>query len=120
MAERVQAGLFRRAIRRQNARRDLRRMPSVKHDIAVTPHMAAARNKNDVGLSRTSQPQFPQGIRHDRGQRDRPLAGFRLWRPDRIISISPLPDVKLAFFEIDVGPAQTAQLGGPEPGKDRR
>src|SRR6202035_2022698 len=28
--------------------------------------------------------------------------------------------LKLAFFEIHVVPAQPAQLGGPEPGKDHR
>ena len=49
MAERMQAGIFRRAIGFCDTGRDLHRMPSVKHDVAVGPYMPVARNEHDIG-----------------------------------------------------------------------
>ena len=47
----------------------------------------------------------------------RALAVLRLWRADLLIAISTLADVQLALPEIDILPAQTAQLGSAKPGE---
>src|SRR5438874_1289973 len=45
------------------------------------------------------------------------MAGFRLGRAHRVVSVGALRDVNLVFLEIDIAPNETTQLTGTHAGK---
>ena len=68
---------------------------------------------------RTGELPFPQGADHDRRQRNGPPAGRALQRPHGVEAVGTLTDAQLGLLQVDVSPAQTTQLGSPQPGEDR-
>ena len=80
---------------------------------------ACRKDEPEIALGAGEFP-FSQRVHHDRRQRDRPLAGFRLGFADGAVAVRALSDVKLSLLKVDVGPAQPTKLGSPQAGEDRR
>ena len=59
---------------------------------------------------RTGEPKFAQDVHQHRRQRHGALAGFRLGPSDGVEGIGALTHVQLTDFQVDVFPAQAAQL----------
>ena len=77
-----------------------------------------------LGKTRSRSP-FGQASRHSLNVlttsgaiRNRALAGMRLRPADGVESGGALPDVEKASTKVNIGPAQTAQLGGAQAGED--
>jgi len=60
---------------------------------------------------RAGQLPLAQDLDQRRWQRDGALAGCGFGRPDLVIAIGALAHVQFAGLEVDIGPAQAAQLG---------
>src|SRR5262245_20117574 len=52
-------------------------------------------------------------------QRHSAGAGSRLWPADLVVAVSTLADVEFTLLEVDVLPAQAAELRGAQAGEDR-
>ena len=94
MPQRMEPGIFRPALRRCGAGRDLCRDKRIFHDVGMTVNPAAAWRENEIKLTvRADQFPLAQGIRHDRRQRNRALTRFGLRPPYGNVTICPLPDI---------------------------
>src|SRR6266487_57235 len=99
----------------RDAGRDLDRPQAALDDVTVVLDVPCAVRKHEVKLSiRTFELPFAQDVEHRRRNRDCALAGLALRLADVIEAIGALSDVKLAFLEIDVRPAQAAKLAGAQ------
>ena len=91
---------------RRDACGDQGRDEAARHDIGVVLDQAAVRREYETRLALGTS-QFPvlERVDDDRRQRDDPLAGRRLRRPDGAVAIGALANMDLRLAQVDVGPA---------------
>ena len=107
----MEARILRLALRIDNASLDHCSAQGVRDDISVIPRLAFLVWKDEAQLALwAGQPPFLQCVHDEWPQRDSALASFGFGLADLAIAVHPLPDMKLAILQINVDPAQAAQL----------
>ena len=80
--------------------------------------MCESRRGRSVGKTRSSSPfgqassPLPQCADQHRRQGDDAFTRRRLWLANLVVTVGALAHVQLVALEVDIGPAQAAQLGG--------
>src|SRR6516225_8248461 len=95
--------------------------PETLQDIRMALDATGAIGKHQIELAlRAAEAPLAQGIDRHRRRRNIARAGGALGRSDMAPGVGALPDVDLPSFEIDIAPAQAAQLRRAQTGEYRR
>src|SRR5262245_60375153 len=113
VAQAVKSFVLRPAVLIDHTGGNLCRLEAARNDGGALLDAAPAVREDEAELPvRAGEAMLAQGGDQHRRERNRALARRRLGPPDLAVTIGALADVQLAPFQVDIVPAQAAQLGG--------